>query len=112
MLGKKGGKKFKVVKLWMFKKFKLKDSDKEGILNLIFEDGLGDGFIILFFKSFVLGQKLFLIQSDISYIGFMRVEGIVYLIIVEIDFKEDIGKVLEKVGGKEFLEMVKEFCKF
>lgn len=42
----------------------------------------------------------------------MRVEGIVYLIIVEIDFKEDIGKVLEKVGGKEFLEMVKEFCKF
>lgn len=55
MLGKKGGKKFKVVKLWMFKKFKLKDSDKEGILNFIFEDGLGDGFIILFFKSFVLG---------------------------------------------------------
>nr|2XD7_A Chain A, CORE HISTONE MACRO-H2A.2 [Homo sapiens]2XD7_B Chain B, CORE HISTONE MACRO-H2A.2 [Homo sapiens]2XD7_C Chain C, CORE HISTONE MACRO-H2A.2 [Homo sapiens]2XD7_D Chain D, CORE HISTONE MACRO-H2A.2 [Homo sapiens] len=74
-------------------------------------DGPGDGFTILSSKSLVLGQKLSLTQSDISHIGSMRVEGIVHPTTAEIDLKEDIGKALEKAGGKEFLETVKELRK-
>ena len=62
-------------------------------------------------KSLVLGQKLSLTQSDISHIGSMRVEGIVHPTTAEIDLKEEIGKALEKAGGKEFLETVKELRK-
>ncbi|XP_027965489.1 core histone macro-H2A.2 isoform X3 [Eumetopias jubatus] len=100
--GKKGGKK---------SKSKPKDSDKEGTSNSTSEDGPGDGFTILSSKSLVLGQKLSLTQSDISHIGSMRVEGIVHPTTAEIDLKEDIGKALEKAGGKEFLETVKELRK-
>ncbi|KAF3828165.1 hypothetical protein GH733_002011 [Mirounga leonina] len=56
-------------------------------------------------------KKLSLTQSDISHIGSMRVEGIVHPTTAEIDLKEDIGKALEKAGGKEFLETVKELRK-
>ncbi|KAJ8794987.1 hypothetical protein J1605_018574 [Eschrichtius robustus] len=90
---------------------KPKDSDKEGTSNSTSEDGPGDGFTILSSKSLVLGQKLSLTQSDISHIGSMRVEGIVHPTTAEIDLKEDIGKALEKAGGKEFLETVKELRK-
>ncbi|XP_035310069.1 core histone macro-H2A.2 isoform X3 [Cricetulus griseus] len=100
--GKKGGKK---------SKSKPKDSDKEGTSNSTSEDGPGDGFTILSSKSLVLGQKLSLTQSDISHIGSMRVEGIVHPTTAEIDLKEEIGKALEKAGGKEFLETVKELRK-
>uniref|UniRef100_A0A8C0RXQ6 Macro domain-containing protein n=1 Tax=Canis lupus familiaris TaxID=9615 RepID=A0A8C0RXQ6_CANLF len=109
--GKKGGKKSKAAKPRTSKKSKPKDSDKEGTSNSTSEDGPGDGFTILSSKSLVLGQKLSLTQSDISHIGSMRVEGIVHPTTAEIDLKEDIGKALEKAGGKEFLETVKELRK-
>ncbi|EGV93778.1 Core histone macro-H2A.2 [Cricetulus griseus] len=109
--GKKGGKKSKATKPRTSKKSKPKDSDKEGTSNSTSEDGPGDGFTILSSKSLVLGQKLSLTQSDISHIGSMRVEGIVHPTTAEIDLKEEIGKALEKAGGKEFLETVKELRK-
>ncbi|XP_021505066.1 core histone macro-H2A.2 [Meriones unguiculatus] len=109
--GKKGGKKSKATKPRSSKKSKPKDSDKEGTSNSTSEDGPGDGFTILSSKSLVLGQKLSLTQSDISHIGSMRVEGIVHPTTAEIDLKEEIGKALEKAGGKEFLETVKELRK-
>ncbi|OXB63867.1 hypothetical protein ASZ78_004162 [Callipepla squamata] len=56
-------------------------------------------------------KKLSLTQSDISHIGSMKVEGIVHPTTAEIDLKEEIGKALEKAGGKEFLETVKELRK-
>uniref|UniRef100_A0A8C6H4Z5 Macro domain-containing protein n=1 Tax=Mus spicilegus TaxID=10103 RepID=A0A8C6H4Z5_MUSSI len=109
--GKKGAKKSKATKPRTSKKSKAKDSDKEGTSNSTSEDGPGDGFTILSSKSLVLGQKLSLTQSDISHIGSMRVEGIVHPTTAEIDLKEEIGKALEKAGGKEFLETVKELRK-
>lgn len=109
--GKKGAKKSKATKPGTSKKSKAKDSNKEGTSNSTSEDGPGDGFTILSSKSLVLGQKLSLTQSDISHIGSMRVEGIVHPTTAEIDLKEEIGKALEKAGGKEFLETVKELRK-
>ncbi|KAJ7415665.1 core histone macro-H2A.2 [Willisornis vidua] len=90
---------------------KQKDNEKEGASNSTSEDGPGDGFTILSSKSLVPGQKLSLTQSDISHIGSMKVEGIVHPTTAEIDLKEEIGKALEKAGGKEFLETVKELRK-
>ncbi|XP_035310068.1 core histone macro-H2A.2 isoform X2 [Cricetulus griseus] len=107
--GKKGGKKSKATKPRTSKK--QGQCDKEGTSNSTSEDGPGDGFTILSSKSLVLGQKLSLTQSDISHIGSMRVEGIVHPTTAEIDLKEEIGKALEKAGGKEFLETVKELRK-
>uniref|UniRef100_A0A8C9GB84 Core histone macro-H2A n=1 Tax=Pavo cristatus TaxID=9049 RepID=A0A8C9GB84_PAVCR len=102
MLSKKSGKKAKSNK---------KDNEKEGASNSTSEDGPGDGFTILSSKSLVPGQKLSLTQSDISHIGSMKVEGIVHPTTAEIDLKEEIGEALEKAGGKEFLETVKELRK-
>uniref|UniRef100_A0A669PWN6 Core histone macro-H2A n=1 Tax=Phasianus colchicus TaxID=9054 RepID=A0A669PWN6_PHACC len=102
MVSKKSGKKAKSNK---------KDNEKEGASNSTSEDGPGDGFTILSSKSLVPGQKLSLTQSDISHIGSMKVEGIVHPTTAEIDLKEEIGKALEKAGGKEFLETVKELRK-
>ncbi|NWS63490.1 H2AW protein, partial [Chunga burmeisteri] len=111
MVNKKGGKKAKSAKARTPKKNKQKDSEKEGASNSTSEDGPGDGFTILSSKSLVPGQKLSLTQSDISHIGSMKVEGIVHPTTAEIDLKEEIGKALEKAGGKEFLETVKELRK-
>uniref|UniRef100_A0A8B9R1H7 MacroH2A.2 histone n=1 Tax=Anas platyrhynchos TaxID=8839 RepID=A0A8B9R1H7_ANAPL len=91
MVSKKSGKKAKSNKARTPKKNKQKDNEKEG--------------------SLVPGQKLSLTQSDISHIGSMKVEGIVHPTTAEIDLKEEIGKALEKAGGKEFLETVKELRK-
>ncbi|XP_014464820.1 core histone macro-H2A.2 isoform X2 [Alligator mississippiensis] len=90
---------------------KHKENEKEGASNSTSEDGPGDGFTILSSKSLMPGQKLSLTQSDISDIGSMKVEGIVHPTTAEIDLKEEIGKALEKAGGKEFLETVKELRK-
>ncbi|XP_051473117.1 core histone macro-H2A.2 isoform X1 [Apus apus] len=111
MVNKKTGKKAKSTKARTPKKNKQKDSEKEGASNSTSEDGPGDGFTILSSKSLVPGQKLSLTQSDISHIGSMKVEGIVHPTTAEIDLKEEIGKALEKAGGKEFLETVKELRK-
>ncbi|KAF2975610.1 hypothetical protein EK904_008440 [Melospiza melodia maxima] len=111
MVNKKSGKKAKSTKARTSKKNKQKDNEKEGASNSTTEDGPGDGFTILSSKSLVPGQKLSLTQSDISHIGSMKVEGIVHPTTAEIDLKEEIGKALEKAGGKEFLETVKELRK-
>ncbi|XP_009988291.1 PREDICTED: core histone macro-H2A.2 [Tauraco erythrolophus] len=105
MVNKKSGKKAKSTKARTPKKNKQKDSDKEGTSNSTSEDGPGDGFTILSSKSLVPGQKLSLTQSDISHIGSMKVEGIVHPTTAEIDLKEEIGKALEKAGGKGPLEV-------
>ncbi|XP_018416780.1 PREDICTED: core histone macro-H2A.2 isoform X2 [Nanorana parkeri] len=84
---------------------------KEGASSSMSDDGPGDGFTILSSKSLLLGQKLSLTQSDLSHIGSMKVEGIIHPTTAEIDLKEDIGNALEKAGGKEFLEAVKELRK-
>ncbi|XP_054839355.1 core histone macro-H2A.2 isoform X1 [Eublepharis macularius] len=108
---KKSGKKAKASKARTPKKNKQKDSEKDGASNSATDDGPGDGFTILSSKSLVPGQKLSLTQSDISHIGSMKVEGIVHPTTGEIDLKEEVGKALEKAGGKEFLETVKELRK-
>ncbi|XP_078246951.1 core histone macro-H2A.2 [Pogona vitticeps] len=108
---KKTGKKAKAAKARAPKKNKQKENEKEGASNSATDDGPGDGFTILSSKSLVPGQKLSLTQSDISHIGSMKVEGIVHPTTGEIDLKEEVGKALEKAGGKEFLETVKELRK-
>ncbi|TRY65574.1 hypothetical protein DNTS_024064, partial [Danionella cerebrum] len=89
---------------------KITENDKEAETNSV-EDGPGEGFTILSAKSLFLGQKLSLTESEISKIGSIKVEGIVNPTNGEIDLKEGIGNALEKAGGKDFLETVKELRK-
>ncbi|XP_053307246.1 core histone macro-H2A.2 [Spea bombifrons] len=103
-------KKPKSGKNKVLKKDKQADG-KEGASSSTSDDGPGDGFTILSSKSLLLGQKLSLTQSDLAHIGSMKVEGIIHPTTAEIDLKEDIGNALEKAGGKEFLEAVKELRK-
>ncbi|XP_010142177.1 PREDICTED: core histone macro-H2A.2 isoform X2 [Buceros rhinoceros silvestris] len=102
MVNKKSGKKAKSAKARTPKK--VSDNEKEGASNSTSEDGPGDGFTILSSKSLVPGQKLSLTQSDISHIGSMKVEGIVHPTTAEIDLKEEIGNVINKVRGTETLQ--------
>ncbi|KAA0717702.1 Core histone macro-H2A.2 [Triplophysa tibetana] len=87
------------------------ENDKEADANTTMEDGPGEGFTILSAKSLFLGQKLSLTESEISKIGTIKVEGIINPTNAEIDLKEGIGNALEKAGGKDFLETVKELRK-
>lgn len=87
------------------------ENDKEADANTTVEDGPGEGFTILSAKSLFLGQKLSLTESEISKIGMIKVEGIINPTNAEIDLKEGIGNALEKAGGKDFLETVKELRK-
>lgn len=87
------------------------ENDKEADANTTVEDGPGEGFTILSAKSLFLGQKLSLTESEISKIGTIKVEGIINPTNAEIDLKEGIGNALEKAGGKDFLETVKELRK-
>ncbi|XP_030628432.1 core histone macro-H2A.2 isoform X1 [Chanos chanos] len=87
------------------------ENDKEAVANSTVEDGPGDGFTILSAKSLFLGQKLSLTESEISKIGTIKVEGIINPTNAEIDLKEGVGNALEKAGGREFLEAVKELRK-
>lgn len=87
------------------------ENDKEADANTTTEDGPGEGFTILSAKSLFLGQKLSLTESEISKIGTIKVEGIINPTNAEIDLKEGIGNALEKAGGKDFLETVKELRK-
>ncbi|KAK3554206.1 hypothetical protein QTP70_020079 [Hemibagrus guttatus] len=86
------------------------ENDKDGT-NSTMEDGPGEGFTVLAAKSLFLGQKLSLAESDISKIGTIKVEGIINPTNAEIDLKDGIGNALEKAGGKDFLEAVKELRK-
>ncbi|XP_069466810.1 core histone macro-H2A.2 [Ambystoma mexicanum] len=108
---KKPAKKGKAAKGKAAKKEKQSDTGKESASNTATEDGPGDGFTVLSSKSLLLGQKLCLTQNDLSHIGAMKVEGIIHPTSADIDLKEDIGNALEKAGGKEFLEAVKELRK-
>lgn len=87
------------------------ENDKEADANTTVEDGPGEGFTILSAKSLFLGQKLSLTESEISKIGMIKVEGIINPTNAEIDLKEGIGNALEKAGGKDFLDTVKELRK-
>ncbi|KAF5910264.1 core histone macro-H2A.2, partial [Clarias magur] len=86
------------------------ENDKDGT-NSTMEDGPGEGFTVLAAKSLFLGQKISLAESDISKIGTIKVEGIINPTNAEIDLKDGIGNALEKAGGKDFLEAVKELRK-
>ncbi|XP_033469566.1 core histone macro-H2A.2 isoform X2 [Epinephelus lanceolatus] len=86
-------------------------STDESVPNSTVEDGPGDGFTILSAKSLFLGQKLSLTESEISKIGTIKVEGIINPTNAEMDLKDGVGNALEKAGGREFLEGVKELRK-
>ncbi|TNN55404.1 Core histone macro-H2A.2 [Liparis tanakae] len=85
--------------------------DSEAVPNSTVEDGPGDGFTILSAKSLFLGQKLSLTESEISKIGAIKVEGIINPTNAEMDLKDGVGNALEKAGGREFQEAVKELRK-
>ncbi|CAB1312587.1 unnamed protein product [Coregonus sp. 'balchen'] len=88
------------------------ENEKETVVaNSTVEDGPGDGFTILSAKSLFLGQKLSLTESEISKIGTIKVEGIINPTNAEMDLKEGVGNALEKAGGRDFLEAVKELRK-
>lgn len=87
------------------------ENDVETVPNSTVEDGPGDGFTILSAKSLFLGQKLSLTESEISKIGTIKVEGIINPTNAEMDLKEGVGNALEKAGGREFLDAVKDLRK-
>ncbi|XP_071758019.1 core histone macro-H2A.2 [Centroberyx gerrardi] len=87
------------------------ENDKEAVPNSTAEDGPGDGFTILSAKSLFLGQKLSLTESEIGKIGTIKVEGIINPTNAEMDLKDGVGNALEKAGGREFLDAVKELRK-
>ncbi|XP_067331763.1 core histone macro-H2A.2 isoform X2 [Channa argus] len=87
------------------------ENNHESVPNSTAEDGLGDGFTVLSAKSLFLGQKLSLTESEISKIGTIKVEGIINPTNAEMDLKDAVGNALEKAGGREFLEGLKELRK-
>ncbi|XP_068597602.1 core histone macro-H2A.2 isoform X1 [Brachionichthys hirsutus] len=88
-----------------------KNTDTESVPNSTVEDGPGDGFTILSAKSLFLGQKLSLTESELSKIGSIKVEGIINPTNAEMDLKDGVGNALEKAGGRDFLDGVKELRK-
>ncbi|XP_062374884.1 core histone macro-H2A.2 [Sardina pilchardus] len=90
---------------------KITENDKEPSSSSPTDDGLGDGFTILSAKSLFLGQKVSLTESEIGKIGTIKVEGIINPTNAEMDLKDGFGTALEKAGGREFLEAVKELRK-
>uniref|UniRef100_A0A8C8I915 Macro domain-containing protein n=1 Tax=Oncorhynchus tshawytscha TaxID=74940 RepID=A0A8C8I915_ONCTS len=55
--------------------------------------------------------RLSLTESEIGKIGTIKVEGIINPTNAEMDLKEGVGNALEKAGGRDFLEAVKELRK-
>lgn len=90
------------------RKPKSQDSEKESEVNSTQEDGLGEGFTVLSAKSLFLGQKLSLTQSDLGKLGSIKAEAIVNPTTADLDLKESVGSALEKAGGREFVDGVKE----
>uniref|UniRef100_A0A8C2WVD5 MacroH2A.2 histone n=1 Tax=Cyclopterus lumpus TaxID=8103 RepID=A0A8C2WVD5_CYCLU len=58
-----------------------------------------------------LNPQLSLTESEISKIGAIKVEGIINPTNAEMDLKDGVGNALEKAGGREFLDAVKELRK-
>nr|UQW60622.1 histone macroH2A.2 [Eptatretus atami] len=75
------------------------------------DDGPGEGFTILSTKNLFLGQKLALTQSDVANMADIAVEAIVHPTSADIDLKDELGSALEKAGGKEFVDLVKDLRK-
>lgn len=90
------------------RKPKTQDSEKESEPNSTQEDGLGEGFTVLSAKSLFLGQKLSLTQSDLARLGSIKAEAIVNPTDGDLDMRESVGSALEKAGGREFVDGVKE----
>ncbi|XP_061545915.1 core histone macro-H2A.2 isoform X2 [Phycodurus eques] len=107
----KAVKPLKKVKGKRGRKSKRTDNDKESVPNSTAEDGPGDGFTILSAKSLFLGQKLSLTVTEIGKIGTIKVDAIINPTNAEMDLKDGVGNALEKAGGQEFLEEVKELRK-
>ncbi|XP_024916517.1 core histone macro-H2A.2 isoform X1 [Cynoglossus semilaevis] len=111
---KKPVKTFKKVKGKRGRKPKNTD-DKDSAPNSTADDGPGDGFTILSAKTLFLGQKLSLTESEASKIGTIKVEAIINPTNAEMDLKDGLGlcsgNALEKAGGREFQDGVKEIRK-
>ncbi|KAM8851894.1 core histone macro-H2A.2 isoform 1-T2 [Synchiropus picturatus] len=130
---KKPAKTFKKFKGKRGRKPKNTDNDKESVPSSTVDDSPGDGFTILSAKSLFLGQKLSLTESDISKIGTIKVEAIINPTNADLDLKDGVGEeaaarpvtwwpssdaaavfagnALEKAGGREFMDGVKELRK-
>ncbi|KAM9804274.1 core histone macro-H2A.2 [Neosynchiropus ocellatus] len=108
---KKPTKTFKKFKGKRGRKPKNTDNDKESVPSSTVDDSPGDGFTILSAKSLFLGQKLSLTESDISKIGTIKVEAIINPTNADLDLKDGVGNALEKAGGREFMDGVKELRK-
>lgn len=85
--------------------------DSETVPNSTVDDGPGDGFTVLSAKSLFLGQKLSLTESELGKIGTIKVEAIINPTNAELDLVDGVGSALEKAGGREFLDGVKELRK-
>nr|XP_057934357.1 core histone macro-H2A.2 [Doryrhamphus excisus] len=93
------------------RKPKSTDKDQESVPNSTVDDGLGDGFTVLSAKSLFLGQKLCLTVTEIGKIGTIKAEAIINPTNAEMDLKDGVGNALEKTGGQDFLDGVKELRK-
>ncbi|NP_001316225.1 core histone macro-H2A.1 [Ictalurus punctatus] len=71
-------------------------------------DSLSDGFTVLSSKSLLLGQKLQVVQADISSINS---DAVVHPTNSAFHTGGEVGSALEKKGGKEFGEAVLELRK-
>uniref|UniRef100_A0A3B3ZY06 Macro domain-containing protein n=1 Tax=Periophthalmus magnuspinnatus TaxID=409849 RepID=A0A3B3ZY06_9GOBI len=72
------------------------------------DDELGEGFTILSAKTLFLGQKLSLTESDLGKLGSVKVEAIINPTNADLDLKDPVGSALEKAGGRDFVDGVKE----
>ncbi|XP_019941669.1 core histone macro-H2A.1 isoform X3 [Paralichthys olivaceus] len=96
--GKKGGRKAK--KQGEVSKAASADSTTEG--------SPGDSFTVLSTKSLFLGQKLQVVQADISIV---ESDAVVHPTNSSIYTGGEVGSALEKKGGKEFTDAVLELKK-
>ncbi|KAK7901671.1 hypothetical protein WMY93_018440 [Mugilogobius chulae] len=84
------------------------DSEKESEPNSTQDDELGEGFTILSAKTLFLGQKLSLTESELGKLGAVKVEAVVNPTNADLDLKDSVGNALEKAGGRDFVDGVKE----
>ncbi|KAJ0067103.1 hypothetical protein NL108_012523, partial [Boleophthalmus pectinirostris] len=87
---------------------KPKDAEKESEPNSTQEEELGEGFTILSAKTLFLGQKLSLTEIDLGKLGSVKVDAIVNPTNADLDLRDPVGSALEKAGGRDFVDGVKE----
>ncbi|XP_037604609.1 core histone macro-H2A.1 isoform X5 [Sebastes umbrosus] len=98
MRGKKGGAKAK----------KQSEVSKAASADSTTEGSPVDSFTVLSTKSLFLGQKLQVVQADISIV---ECDAVVHPTNSSLYSGGEVGSALEKKGGKEFLEAVSELKK-